>query len=193
METHVLISELKASVNEIPHLKKIREGFHNPHVKAWKTKLEELLQGGGTTCSHTLGSIKKLKNVLTGPDFIKAQTFINQLDALERNLKQTIHTMEVFGRPEDKKLPNWGKPKCHELAAGHLFVGEEEIATNEITIHEVLDCLVSLCEDSNDLTLQMRDTLIGHLKEILDDDLLQPFLSQKLDALLGHWPEFQNK
>lgn len=194
METPQLIEGLKACVIEIPRLRRIKEGFHNPHVKAWKTKLEELLHRGGSTCEKTLFSLRKMKCTLSGSEFVKLQTYINQLDALERNLKQTIQTIQVLGRPEDKKkLPIWGKPKSQQLAAGHLRVGDEEVSTEAISIHEVLDCLVSLAEDSNSLTDSMRQTLINHLRQILDDELLQPFLGKSMDVLLGHWPEFQTK
>lgn len=194
MQTGDLIERLKESLNEIPNLKKIQEGMHHPHVKAWKTKLEDLLSDGGSTCGKTLSSLKKLRNNIAGSEFIRTQTYINHLDALERSLRQCIQSMEVFGRPEDKRdLPSWAKPKSRKLAVGHLMVGDEEIASDAITIHEVLDCLVSLSEDSNDLSEEMREVLVSHLRAILDDDLLQPFLNLKLDALLGHWPEFQIK
>ncbi|MDJ0835028.1 MAG: hypothetical protein QNK37_00845 [Acidobacteriota bacterium] len=194
METKNLITELKALTEEIPALMKIQEGFHNPHIKAWKTKVEELLQEGGTTCRKPLDILKRMRNHLGGDDFVNRQTFLNQLEALQRGLKESIHTIEVFGRPEKKNtLPSWGKPKSQQRAVGHLMVGDEEVSTDNITIHEVLDCLVSLAEDSNDLTQEMRQTLIGGLRIILDDDLLQPFLTRKLDTLLGHWPEFQVK
>ena len=194
METPQLIERLKDAVQEIPSLKNIKEGLHNPHVKSWKTKLEDTLAGGGSACEKTLVSLRKMKSTFSGSDFIKIQTYINQLDALERSLKQTIQTIQVFGRPEDNDiLPHWGKPKSQCLAVGHLMVGEEEVATETITIHEVLDCLVSLGEDSNDLSVEMRHQLVDPLSAILANDLLQPFLSQKLDALLGHWPEFQTK
>lgn len=194
METSELIKELKALLAEIPEIKKVKEGFHNPHVKGWKTRLEDLLRDGGSTCSKAHETLRKMKMNLSGSEFIKTQTYINQMDALHRTLKQTIQTIEVFGRPEEKNiLPQWGKPKSQQRAVGHLMVGDEEVATDEITIHEVLECLVSLSEDSNDLTDQMRGAVVGHLRAILDDDLLQPYLSQKLDALLGHWPEFQTK
>lgn len=194
METPDLIRDLKAMVDEIPEIKQVKEGFHNPHVKAWKTRLEDLLRDGGTTCSKALDTLKKMKMNLSGSAFIKNQTYINQLDALNRTLKQTIQTIEVFGRPEEKnQLPKWGKPKSQQKAVGHLMVGEEEVATDEITIHEVIACLVSLAEDSNDLSSEMRDILIKPLNDILGDDLLEPFLNRKLDTLLGHWPEFQTK
>ncbi len=194
METSQLISHMKSCLNEIPQLKEIREGFHNPHVKAWKTKLEDLLANGGSACEKTLVSLKKIKNEFSGSEFIKLHTYINQLDALERNLKQCIQTIQVFGRPEDNDvLPHWGKPKSQQRAVGHLMVGEEEVATDTITIHEVLDCLVSLSEDTDHLTEEMSEMLVSHLQAILNNELLQPFLSQKLDALLGHWPEFQTK
>lgn len=194
METPDLIRELKAMVDEIPEIKQVKEGFHNPHVKAWKTRLEDLLRDGGTTCSKAHDALRKMRMNLSGSAFIKNQTYLNQLDALNRTLKQTIQTIEVFGRPEEKnKLPNWGKPKSQQKAVGHLMVGEEEVATDEITIHEVLACLVSLAEDSNDLSKEMRAILIKPLNEILGDDLLEPFLNRKLDTLLGHWPEFQTK
>lgn len=194
METSELIKELKAHLAEIPNIRSVKEGFHNPHVKGWKTRLEDLLRVGGTTCSKALETLSKMKVNVSGSEFIKTQTYINQMDALHRTLKQTIQTIEVFGRPEEKDiLPHWGRPKSQQRAVGHLMVGEEEVATDEITIHEVLACLISLCEDSNDLTPAMRDSVVGHLRSIVDDELLQPFMNQKLDALLGHWPEFQTK
>ena len=194
METPELIVQLRSCLGEIPNLKKIQEGFGNPHVKAWKTKLEGILKDGGTTCRESLNTLNRIKSKLCGTDFVKHQTFLNQLDALERNLKQTIQTISLFGRPEDKpNLPVWAKPKSQKLATGVMMVGDEAVSTASVSIHEVLDCLVSLSEDSNHLTAEMRDIIINHLKSILDDDLLQPFLSQKLDVLLGHWPEFQTK
>lgn len=194
MKTSDLLKDLKALLEEIPQVKTVKEGFHNPHVKAWKTKLEEALDEGGTTCTKALTALRKMKMNLSGSEFIKTQTYINQLDAFQNTLRQTIQTIEVFGRPEEKKdLPRWGKPKSQKRAIGHLMVGEEEVATDEITIHEVLSCLISLAEDSNDLTEDMRKSLIAHLNGIVDDDLLQPFLNQRMDSLLGHWPEFQTK
>ena len=192
MSTSRVIQGLKESLREIPNLKSIKEGLHNPHVKAWKTKLEERLLAGGSACSKTLQSLKKMKNAMAGSDFIKQQTYLNHLDALERSLKQAIQTMEVFGRPEDNDiLPHWKKPKSQNRAVGCLMVGDEEISTEAISIHEVLDCLVSLAEDSNDLSEEMRKPLVDHLQAILNDELLQPFLDRKMDVLLGHWPEFQ--
>lgn len=192
METSELVAELKECVAEIPRLKTIKEGFHNPHVKAWKTRLEEVLVDGGATCKKALLTLRKIRSSLIGSDFIKTQTYLNQLEALERTVKQSIQTIQILGRPEDNDvLPHWGKPKCQHLAAGHLMVGEEEVSTEHITIHEVLDCLVSLAEDSDDLSESMRTEMILHLKAILDNDLFQPFLSEHLDKLLGHWPEFQ--
>ena len=192
METGQLINSLQESLEEIPQLKNIKEGLHHPHVKAWKTRLEDLLSEGGSCCQKTLTSVRKMKNQIAGSEFIKVQTYINQLDAMERSLKQTIQTIQVFGRPEDNDvLPHWGKPKSQQRAVGHLMVGDEEVSTDSITIHEVLDCLVSLAEDSNDLSSEMRDTMVNNLRNILDDDLLQPFLGRHLDVLLGHWPEFQ--
>ncbi len=194
MDTPQLIERLKAAAQEIPSLQSIKEGLHNPHVKSWKTKLEDVLAEGGSACEKTLESLRKMKSAFGSNDFIKMHTYINQLEALERSLKQTIQTIQVFGRPEDNDiLPHWRKPKSQCLAVGHLMVGEEEVTTESISIHEVLDCLVSLSEDSNDLSDQMRHQLVSHLNAILEDDLLQPFLSQRLDALLGHWPEFQTK
>ena len=194
MQTSDLIAHLKSLLQEIPEVKTVKEGFHNPHVKAWKTKLEDALEEGGTTCTKALQALRKMKMNLSGSEFIKTQTYLSQLDAFQNTLQQTIQTIEVFGRPEEKKkVPDWGKPKSRQRAVGHLMVGEDEVAVDEITIHEVLACLISLSEDSNDLTATMRDTLVGRLRSIVDDDLLQPFLSQRLDALLGHWPEFQTK
>ena len=194
METTHLITELKALTAEIPTLMKIEEGFHHPHIKAWKTKVGELLEEGGSTCRKPLDILKGMRNTIGGDDFVNRQTFLNQLEALQRGMKESVHTIEVFGRPDKKdNLPNWGKPKSQQRAVGHLMVGDEEISTDNITIHEVLDCLVSLAEDSNDLSKDMREKVINGLKIVLDDDLLQPFLTRKLDTLLGHWPEFQTK
>ncbi|CAM2007906.1 hypothetical protein [Acanthopleuribacter pedis] len=191
METAELVASLKLSVQEIPSLKKIKEGFHNPHVKAWKTKLEDILKDGGSCCRKSLDTLHRIKQSLSGSKFIQEQTYINQLEALERTLKQTIQTIEFLGRPEDNDiLPHWGKPKSQHQAAGHLMVGDEEIAVEEINIHEVLDCLVSLAEDSDHLSAGMRARLIEPLTAILEDDLLQPFLNQDIGVLLGHWPEF---
>jgi len=192
--TDDLIKNLKALLQEIPEVKTVKEGFHNPHVKAWKTKLEDALTEGGSTCSKALQALRKMKMNLSGSEFIKTQTYLSQLDAFQNTLQQTIQTIEVFGRPEEKnKIPQWGKPKSQKKAVGHLMVGEEEVATDEITIHEVLSCLISLAEDSNDLTDAMRKSLVGSLNGLTQDELLQPFLSQRLDVLLGHWPEFQTK
>jgi len=194
LETQELIAELKKSIEEIPALKEIEEGFQNPHIKAWKTKVADLLGQGGTTCRDPLEIIKKMRSQMGSTQFVVRHSFLNQFDALERSIKQTIHTIEVFGRPEEKDiLPHWGKPKSQQRALGNLMVGAEEVATDNISIHEVLDCLVSLCEDSDDLSSEMRTKVITHLNAILDDDMLQPFLTRKLDVLLGHWPEFQNK
>ncbi len=194
METSDLLQRLKALLDEIPQVKAAKDGFHNPHVKAWKTQLEDALAQGGSACSKALQTVNKMKMNLSGNEFIKTQTYYNQLDAFQSTLRRAIQTVEVFGLPEKRdKLPQWGKPKSQQRAVGHLMVGEEEVATDEINIQEVLSCLVSLAEDSNDLTETMRDTLVGNLRKILDDDLLQPFLCQRLDALLGHWPEFQTK
>lgn len=195
LNTSELLSKLRASVAEISDLKLIPEGFKNPHVKAWKTQLETLLIDGGKTCKNTLKNLKKLKTPLSGSQFIKSQTYRNQLDSLERTIKECIQTIEVLGRPEDKKdIPSWGKkPKSQHPATGRLLIGEAEVSTDSITIAEVLECLVSLGEDSNDLTPKLRELMIGHLRDILDDELLQPFLSHKIDRLLGHWPEFADK
>jgi len=194
LDTAELLDALKASADEIPHLQGIKGGLHHPHVKSWKTKLEGLLREGGSTCEKALQSLRKFRAAFGGSAFIKDQTYATQLEALERTLRQTIQTIQVFGRPEDKDvLPNWGKPKSQQLAVGHLKVGEEEIDTGEITISEVLACLISLGEDSNHLSPELQEPLMRHLNAILDNELLQPFLSQKLDALLGHWPEFQTK
>jgi hypothetical protein len=194
LESHELVTQLREFVAEIPNLKSIREGVHHPHVKGWKTRLEDTLDEGGKTCVKALTALRKMRNNLGGSAFIRSQTYLNQLDSLERTLRQTIQTIEVLGRPEDRAaLPNWGKPKSQQRAVGHLMVGEEEVSTQEITIHEVMDCLKSLAEDSNDLTDKMRQTLIGHLDAVLDDDLLEPFLNQHLGVLLGHWPEFKEK
>ena len=193
MKTSELIDEMRGCLQEIPSLKQIKDGFHNPHVKAWKTRLEDLLEEGGSTCAKCLENIKKMRTKISGTDFVRRETYLNQLDALERNLKQTIQTIQVFGLPNKKQnIPSWGKPKSQKLAIGHLMVGEEEVSTDSITLHEVLECLVSLSEDSNHLTSEMRASLIGHLNAIIKNELMQPFLTQKLDVLLGHWPEFQS-
>lgn len=194
MNTTDLVQQLKVFVAEVPDLIRIKEGFHNPHVKAWKTKLEGVLVEGGSTCSKALANIKLIRSQIAGSDFIKSQTYRNQLECLERVLKQTIQTIEILGRPEDNDiLPHWGKPKCQHLAAGHIMVGQEEVDCTSVTIHEVLDCLVSLSEDSSHLSESMRHKLISNLNAILEDDLLQPFLEQSMDHLLGHWPEFSDK
>ena len=194
METKDLITELTACAREIPDLMKIEEGLHNPHIKAWKGRLAELLRAGGSTCRKPLEILTKIKNQMGSTDYVNRQTFLNQLEVLEKSIDSTVHTLRVFGRPEKKDvLPHWGKPKSQQVAVGRLMVGDEAIETNDITIHEVLDCLVSLAEDSNALTTEMRDKMMVNLRAILDDDLLQPFLEQGLDALLGHWPEFQSK
>ncbi len=194
MDTPQLIKSLKKSLAEISQLKNIKKGTNDPHVKAWKTRLEEHLTLGGSACCKTLASLKKMKSAFSGSEFIKIQTYITHMDAMERSLKQAIQTLEVFGRPQDNDiLPNWGKPKSQLRAVGHLMVGDEEIATSAISIHEVLDCLVSLTEDSNDLTDDMREVLVTNLNNILNNELLQPFLSRNMDVLLGHWPEFQTK
>jgi len=193
LQTSELIDKMRACLQEIPSLKEIRDGFHNPHVKAWKTTLEELLEEGGTTCAKSLENIKKMRTKISGSDFVRRETYLNQLDAMERNLKQTIQTIQVFGLPNKKQeMPAWAKPKSQKLASGHLLVGNEAVACNAVTIHEVLECLVSLSEDSNHLTDKMRATQIDHLNAILKNELLQPFLTQKMDVLLGHWPEFQS-
>lgn len=193
MKTSELLAGLKASVGEIPALKAIDEGFRHPHVKAWKTKLEDLLVGGGTTCHSALHTLRKIKSSLSGDAFIKKQTYLNQLSALERNVKQTIQCIQVLGRPEDKhQPPPWAKAKSQHLAIGHLMVGDEEISTDAINVHEVLACLISLAEDSNSLTSAMKCQIIEPLQAIMDDDLLQPFLNHKLAKLLGHWPEFSD-
>lgn len=194
MNTSELISKLRLSVNEISDLKKIPDGFNHPHVKAWKTKLETLLQDGGITCKKTLKNLKNIKSSFGGNAFIKVQTYVNQLDSLERTLKECIQTIEFLGRPEDKKdIPSWGRPKSQHRAIGRLLIGEDEVSTDTISIAEVLECLVSLSESSNDLTPKLSQLLIDHLRAILDDELLQPFLSHKTDKLLGHWPEFADK
>jgi hypothetical protein len=194
LNTSELLSKLRASVSEIADLRKIPEGYDHPHVKAWKTKLEALLVDGGTTCKNTLKNLKNIKSSFGGNSFIKVQTYMNQLDSLERTLKECIQTIEFLGRPEDKQdLPSWGKPKSQHKAIGRLLIGDEEVSTDTITIAEVLECLVSLSEDTNDLTPMLSKMLIEHLRAVLDDELLQPFLSHKIDSLLGHWPEFADK
>ncbi len=194
MNTAELLQALRNSADEIPSLKGIKDGMGHPHVKSWKTKLEDLLREGGSACEKALRSLRKFKCAFSGNEFIKNQTYLTQMDAMERTLRQTIQTIQVLGRPEDKDaLPSWGKPKSQQLAVGHLMVGDDEIATDEISISEVLACLVSLAEDSNHLLPEMRRPLFDHLNAILSSELLQPFLNQKLDALLGHWPEFQTK
>lgn len=194
METTELVRQLRSYADEIPHLKSIQQGYQNPHVKSWKTKLSELLGEGGSTCRKSLDLLSRMRRQMGSSDFVNQQTYINHLDAMQRSLKQCIQTIEVFGRPEerDRDLPKWGKPKSQQRAVGCLKVGDEEVCSSDISIHEVLDCLVSLSEDSNDLSENMRETLVGHLRAILDDDLLQPYLEQKMDVLLGHWPEFQS-
>lgn len=120
--------------------------------------------------------------------FVNRQSYISQLEAMQRILTQTIQTIEVFGRPEDKeKLPDWGRPKSARRAKGHLMIGDQEVDPASISIQEVLDCLVSYIEDSNDLTTEMRADLLYHLKQMLDNDLFHPFFHNKLDEVFCHW------
>jgi len=194
LNTSELLSSLKTSAKEIAKLKEFRDGSKHPHFKAWKTRLEGLLVDGGITCKKTLLSLKNISTSISGSDFIRSQTFLNQLDSFERTIKECIQTIEVLGRPEDKRdIPSWARPKSQHPAIGRLMIGDDEVSTDTISIAEVLECLVSLSEESNHLTPKLSANMINHLRAILDDELLMPFLSQTIDHLLGHWPEFADK
>lgn len=196
MSTNNLIEALESCLQEIPRLKNIRERLHHPHVKAWKTKMEELLEEGGSSCRSPLMTLKKMKIKISDTELVKHQTYINQLDSLEKTTRNVIRSFRVFGMPHKKERKEFGwaaVPKSQIKAVGHLMIGDEEIASNTVTIRETLECLVSLAEDSNGLSDDMKKDLIDPIQNILNHNLYTAFLEEKLDALLGHWPDISSK
>ncbi|MCB1042695.1 MAG: hypothetical protein KDC35_07140 [Acidobacteria bacterium] len=191
MDTPTLILALKEMIAMIPEIKEIKEGIHHPRVKAWRTRVLDVLSEGGKACEAALRSMKKmgLETLSLEDTFVNRQSYIGQLETIERALRQTLQTVEVFGRPEDRDiLPHWEPPSVKK-AKGTLNIGDEEVDAHSISQHEILTCFVAFVKASNDLTEEMRAELLYHLTQILNNDLYQPFFSQKLDVLLAHWPE----
>lgn len=191
MDTASLITGLKAVIDRIPEIKEIREGIHHPKVKAWRTKVLDLLTEGGKACDAALRSFKNmgLETLNLEDTFVNRQSYIGQLETIERVLRQTLQTIEVFGRPEDRDiLPHWIPPSAKK-ARGKLTIGDQEVDPQSISMAEIIECFVAFVKESNDLTEEMRADFLYHLTQIRDNDLLHPFLGQRLDALLAHWPE----
>jgi hypothetical protein len=195
MDTATLIVELKACLEQISTLKKIKEGIHHPHVKAWRSRTLELLKSGGAACIKAHASLASMQFISdTFEDtFVGQQSYLNQHEAMERILSQTIMTLEVFGRPEDKEpMPSWTPPNRHG-ATGKIVVGEHKVGLDQVSIEETLSCFVEFVKASNSLTEEMRQRLIEHVERINSSDLYRPFLQQKLDAMFSFWPKTYHK
>ncbi len=191
MDTPSLIADLKEVITRIPEVKAIREGIHHPKVKAWRTCVLDLLAEGGKACDAALRSMQKmgLETLNMEDTFVNRQSYIGQLETIERVLRQTLQTIEVFGRPEDRDiLPHWSSPRIKKVL-GTLTIGDQDVDAQSISINEILECFIAFVKDSNDLTESMRAEFLYHLTQIRDNDLLHPFLGHKLSALLAHWPE----
>lgn len=192
MDTPTLIEGLTQLLDEIPKLIKFKQGIHHPRVKAWRTRLIEVLSRGGKACQSALESIKRLglETLNMEDTFINQQSYISQLQAADRVLRQTVQTLEVFGRPEDRDiLERWPEPKSERRADGHLMIGDLKVDPKTITLREVFECIVGFTKASNDLTQEMRKHVLASLQEITGNPLYQPFLIQRLDKVLEHWPE----
>lgn len=190
MDTPSLLRDLRQCVGQIPEIMGIAEGIHHPKVKSWRSRVFSLLKEGGSTCERALRSMKNLglESIPLEDTFVNRQSYLSQLEAMQNILNQTIQTIEVLGRPEDREqLPNWGKPRSSRKAHGSLMIGDQEVDPASITIVEVLDCLVSYIQETNDLTEEMRAEMLDHLLQVRRKDLFQPFLGHRLNDVLSHW------
>jgi len=192
MKTEQLIDVLKECLSEIDHLKTIKEGIHHPKVKAWRSKSLDTLRDGGKACLKAHRSLKAMQFVSSSYEdtFVGHQCYLSQHDAMKKILGQTIMTLELFGRPEDKEeLPNWRPHAKNRVVKGRLNIDGLEVAPDSVTIQEMLNCFELFVRDSSALTDEMRQNMLSGLTRILGNDLYQPFLSQKLDKLFAHWPD----
>ncbi|PIE02069.1 MAG: hypothetical protein CSA81_08785 [Acidobacteria bacterium] len=192
MNTERLIQELKSCLEEIDKLKTIEEGIKNPKVKAWRSRSLEALKQGGKACNKAFASLQSMQFASKGYEdtFVGQQSYINQHDAMKKILSQTIMTLELFGRPEDKdELPEWRPPAKNRVVKGRLVIDGMEVEPNSVTIEEMLKCFEQFVKESPALTEQMRFNIQSKLLTLLQNDLYKPFLSQKLDKLFAHWPD----
>lgn len=192
MKTRQIKQAFREVIDEIAEIREIKEGIRNPKVKAWRTRVLQLLSHGGKACQNALVSMQRmgLETLALEDTFVNRQSYINQLEAIERVLRRTLQTIEVFGRPEDRDImPNRGEPKSEVMVTGCLKIGDQDVDPQSVTLGEVLACVHAFVKASNDLTQDMRQDILKHLGEITDNELLQPFLKHKMDRVLAHWPQ----
>jgi len=191
MKTERLVDELKSCLSEIDHLKTIKEGIHHPQVKAWRARCLNLLQLGGKACTKAHQSMKSMQFISSSYEdtFVGQQSYLNQHDAMKKILDQTIMTLELFGRPEERgDLPQWRPPAKNRVVKGHILIDGMAVEPDSVTIQEMFRCFELFVKESEALTQEMQETILDGLTKVLNNEIYRPFLSQKLDKLFAHWP-----
>ena len=189
MDSSTLISQIQDCLKQIPEMREERQAIGSPKVKAWKTEVEHLLKLGGKNTSKLLQNFQSLKLGASamgsdvGASGVKFQTYQAELDAAEKNLKNAIQTIQIFGVSEEQKLPDWFKPE--QKASGKIQVGGKEVDIQTVTLNEFLIGLVALAESDKSLDESLKKEVRDHISSIRKNSLLQPFLNQSLDRLFS--------
>ena len=188
MDSTGLIAQIQDCLKQIADLRKERQAIGSPKVKAWKTEVEQVLRMGGKNTSKLLQNFQNLKFGASAmgteaTSEVKFQSYLAELDAAEKLLKNAIQTIQIFGVSEEQKLPDWFKPEVK--ATGLIKIGSKEVDLKTVTLSEFLLAILSLAESDKSLDQTLKSELSTHIHAMKKHPLLQPFLNQTLDKVFG--------
>ena len=188
MKTEEIVQSLEALAAEAKTLENDPKGIAGTRVKAWKTQVDQVLQAAGTSARQTRTKFQELR-FERGADPVKQQAYQAAMEAAGRLLASCAQTIKFFGRPEDKKLPDFGKPRAARRAVGSLKVGDRELDVKTIHIRDILRCLQTFVAETRHLNDQARERVSQHLDPLADDPLLEPLWKTSLDEMFSYWED----
>lgn len=186
MDSSQLIVEIQDALQSIPDLRTERQAIGSPRVKAWKTRVEQVLRLGGKNTSKLLQNFQNLKfgagamgSEMVASSEVKFQTYQAELDAAGKMLQNAVQTIRIFGVSEEQKLPDWFKQEVK--AAGLIRIGGKEVDIRTVTMNEFLSAILSLVDGDKSLDDSLKQIVGKHIESMQNHPLLQPFLNQTLD------------
>lgn len=190
MDSATLITQIQDILKRVDEMRNEKQAIGSPKVKAWKTEVEQLLRLGGKNTSKLLQNFQNLKfgagaagTDAVASSAVKFQSYLAELDAAEKLLKNAVQTIQIFGVSEESKLPDWFKAEIK--ASGTIRLGSREVDIKTVTVQEMLNAVMTLAESDKSLDDSLKKELEKHLNAIKKQGLLQPFLNQTLDKLFG--------
>jgi hypothetical protein len=193
MQEREILEKLNAALSEIESIKSDKKCIASPAVKNWKKNVENALEAAGAHCAKNLQSFRLLKfgapskGVPLGKnleDFVNYNNYLIELEAAKKIIESSIKTIKLFGK-EEKELPFDWKKKEIPQAAGEIFIGNNKVSINSISMLEVFWCFQQFINQQKAIPEDIKEAISTTINNWRNNPLLSSSFSVSLDKVLG--------